>query len=397
MSYASNFRSANSQPRLRFFKKKWFKIVLAVVVILLVGGGIFAWKTENLLNKISGGGIFQSLIHNIPGVSDELDGEKDGRVNILLLGMRGADMPGGGNLADTIIVASILPKENKIAMISIPRDLYVTVPGTQDKQKINAVHAYGEENGEGKGLKNMKTIVGEVTGLPIHYAAKINFAGFKQLVDAIGGVEITLDAPFEEPMQFNEPHVCDSQIFTVPTGTFEYKKHVTRTGKVKIVAQYPLCTNPNTECGGDFRLSAGTQTLNGEQALCYTRSRVTTSDFERAKRQQVMIQLIKSKMLSFGTLTDFSKVSKMLDALGDNVKTDMVAWEMQRLYDIYKQMPDTQIYQRVLEDSEEGFLYYPGESAAGYILLPRGDNYDKIHDMAANIFTQSAQSDIKPK
>jgi polyisoprenyl-teichoic acid--peptidoglycan teichoic acid transferase len=385
----------------KFYKKMWFRISAFLLLILLIGGGILAWKTDSVMNKITGGGLLSSLMHNIPGVSEEVKGQKDGRINILLLGMRGENVPGGGTLADTIILASIKleadKKQNKVSMISIPRDLYVTVPGTSDKQKINAVHAYGEQKGKGQGLQDMKTIISEVTGLPIHYAVSTNFEGFKRLVDAVGGIEVVLDKPFEESLQFNEPHVCDSQIFTEPTGQYEYKKHTTRTGKVKIVAQYPLCTNPDKECGGDFKLPPGKQTLNGQQALCYARSRVTSNDFERAKRQQLMLQLVKNKMLSVGTLTDFSKVNGIMNALGDNVRTDMQSWEIQKLYDIAKDMTEAKIYQRVLENNEEGLLYYPGESAAGYILLPIGDNYDKIRDMAVNIFTLPEQSDIKPK
>lgn len=397
----NNQPSSSGEKKTRFWKKKWFKVFSIFLLLLLLGGGIFAWKTGSVITKISKGGLLSSLAHNIPGVKDEVKGEKDGRINILLLGMRGENIPGGGTLADTIILASVKleedPTQNKVSMISIPRDLYVTVPGTQDKQKINAVHAYGEQKGKGQGLEDMKTVISEVAGMPVHYAVSINFEGFKKLVDAVGGIEITLDKPFEESLQFNEPHVCDSQVFTEPTGKYEYKKHTTRTGKVKVVAQYPLCTNPDKECGGDFKLPAGKQTLGGQQALCYARSRVTTSDFERAKRQQLIIQLIKDKVLSLGTLTDFSKVNGMLNALGDNVRTDMQAWEMQRFYEIAKTMTNAKIAQRVLEDSEEGLLYYPGESAAGYILLPRGDNYDKIHDLAQNIFTKAEQSDIKPK
>jgi LCP family protein required for cell wall assembly len=391
------------KPKIRFYKKRWFKIVGIILLLLVIGGGVFAWKTGSVLNKISKGGLLSSIAHNIPGVKDELKGEKDGRINLLVLGMRGEDLPGGGLLADSIMVISIKPAENKASIISIPRDLYVTVPGTTDKQKINAVHAYGEENGKGQGLEQMEKAVTEVTGLPIHYAASINFTGFKQLINAIGGVEVTLDKPFEESMQFNEPHVCDAEVFTVPTGEYENKiakKKDPVTGKViseKVVKSYPLCTNPQTECGGDFKLPAGKQTLDGNKALCFVRSRVTSSDFERAKRQQMVMQLVKDKMLSAGTLTDFSKINGILDSLGDNVRTDMQLWEMQKLYDIYNKIPNPEIHQRVLEDSEEGLLYYPGESAAGYILLPRGDNYDKIHDMAQNIFTMPEQADVKPK
>jgi len=390
-------RSSNINEKVRFYKKKWFKILLALVLVFGTIGGFFAWKTGMVLTKISKGGLLSSIVHNIPGIKDELKGEKDGLINVAILGMRGEGVTGGGLLADTIMVISVKPAENKASIISIPRDLYVTVPGTQDRQKINAVHAYGEEQGKGKGLEAMKTILSEVTGLPIHYAASINFAGFKQLIDAVGGVEVTLSSAFEESMQFNEAKVCDGIVFTEPTGKYETKKYKTRTGKIKIAAQYPLCTNPNKECGGDFKLSAGKQTLNGDQALCYARSRATSNDFERAKRQQLIMQAVKDKMTNVGTLADFSKINEILNTLGNNARSDMQLWEMQKFYDIYKQVPNPEIYQRVLEDSEEGLLYYPGESAAGYILLPRGDNYDRIHEMAQNIFNLPPQSDIKPK
>jgi polyisoprenyl-teichoic acid--peptidoglycan teichoic acid transferase len=390
-------RGGNVNGKVKFYKKKWFKVLFALVLILGITGGFFAWKTGMVLTKISKGGLLSSLVHNIPGVKDELKGEEEGIINVALLGMRGEGVEGGGLLADTIMVISVKPKENKASIISIPRDLYVTVPGTQDKQKINAVHAYGEGQGKGKGLEAMKTVLSEVTGLPIYYAASINFAGFKQLINAIGGVDVTLNSAFEESMQFNEAKVCDGRVFTEPTGKYETKKYKTRSGKIKIAAQYPLCTNPDKECGGDFKLSAGKQTLNGDQALCFARSRVTSNDFERAKRQQLIMQAVKDKMTNIGTLADFSKINEILNTLGNNARSDMQLWEMQRFYDIYKQVPNPEIYQRVLEDSEEGLLYYPGESAAGYILLPRGDSYDRIHEMAQNIFNLSPQTDIKPK
>jgi LCP family protein required for cell wall assembly len=405
MAYFNNtIEPKRAQGKQKFYQKRGFKIFFTIAIILVIIGGAFAWKTGGVLNKISQGGMLSSLVKSLPGVDNSVKGEKDGRINIALLGMRGEGVEGGGTLADSIIVASIKPVENKVSMISVPRDLYVTVPGTQDKQKINAVHAYGEQKGRGKGLEDMKTILGEVTGLPIHYAVSINFAGFKQLINAIGGVEITLDAPFDEAVQFNEPHVCDS-FFNVPTGKFQDKKAkvywpgTTTVKRERIVKSYPLCTAPaeTLECGGNFTLPAGKQTISGEKALCYARSRATSSDFERAKRQQLIIQLVKNKLVSVGTITNFEKLNGILNSLGDNVRTDMQPWEMKRLYELYGGMKDAQLYQRVLEASEEGFLYHPENGAAGYILLPIGENYSKIHDMAQNIFTIQPQSDIKPK
>lgn len=377
-------------------KKKWLKIGLIASAVLLLAGGIFAWKAGSVLNKISlNGNILGSLTHMIPGVEDKLKGEEEGRINILLLGMRGENVPGGGTLADTIMVASFSPQNNKISMISVPRDLYVTDPGTSSKSKINAVYAYGEQKGKGKGIEDMKAVVGDVMGAPMHYALVINFQGFTDLVDAIGGVKITLDKPFEEALQFNEEHVCDSEVFTVPTGRYEIKRGK-KTGK--IVAQYPLCTNPRTECGGDFKLPAGEQTLNGDQALCYARARKTTSDFDRARRQQLIIQKIKDKALSAGTLADFGKVNAVMDSLGDNVKTDMQGWELKRLYEIEKGMQSPQVIQRVLENSPEGLLYNPPMTPeTGYILAPIGDNYDKIREMFANVFGSPAQPENKTR
>lgn len=383
--------------------KKWRKIIIGIAAVVLLVGGIVAWKTGYMLNKISiHGGIFKSLIHAIPGVANTLKGEKEGRINILLLGMRGENIPGGGLLADTIIVASIKPEENKVALISIPRDLQVDNPGWGNKTKINAVYAAGEENGKKEGIADMEKVAGDIAGMPIHYAISINFKGFVDLVDALGGIEITLDSPFSEPLQFNEPHVCDASVFTVPTGEYEVKtKKVTDkiTGAVttKVVKKYPLCTNPDVECGGNFTLPAGKNTLDGAKALCFVRSRVTSNDFERAKRQQIVLQQIKAKAFQIGTLTDFGKINNMLTALGDNVRTDMEPWEMKQFFSIYQKMDNPSIYQRVLENTEEGLLYDQESTGNGYILLPRGDNYDRIKNLFQDVFNLPPQSDIKPK
>lgn len=383
----------------RFYKKKWFKITASIVLLFIVVGGVFAWKTGGVLNKISKGGIFSSLVHSIPGVKEELKGESDGQINIAVLGMRGENVPGGGLLTDTIIIVSIRPTENKISMISVPRDLFVNVPGTQDKQKINAVYYYGEQKEKGQGLQDTKTVLSEITSLPIQYAASINFAGFTQLVDAIGGVDVDLKEAFSEPLQFQEERACDSYVFTKPTGRFEYKYYTRQNGTKYVAKTYALCTNPNTECGGNFKLSSGKQTLKGEQALCFVRSRKTSNDFERAKRQQVVIQNIKDKMLSAGTLTDFEKINGILNSLGNNVRSDLELWEMKRFRDIYAGMQNPQIFQRVLENSEEGLLYNPtnADKSVGYILLPQGDNYDRVQEMAKNIFNLPPQTDINPR
>jgi LCP family protein required for cell wall assembly len=406
MDYKESLKKSisNTSKKEKKGMKKWVKITLAVLVGIFFIGGIVFWRAGSVLNKISvNGNILGSLGRMVPGVSNDLKGEKEGRINILLLGMRGEKLTGGGLLADTIMVASIDPKNNKIALFSIPRDFYVSDPARDSKSKINAVYAYGEERKSGGGIADMEKVVGDIVGQPISYSMAINFQGFTDLVNAIGGVDVDLKEPFEESMQFNEEKACDSYVFTVPTGKWENKiSTYLRTNaagkKVEVHVKkptYPLCTNPSTECGGNFKLSAGKQTLNGDQALCFARSRKTSSDFERAKRQQLIIQKIKDKALSAGTLTDFNKINGILNSLGDNVRTDMQAWEIKRLWELEQGMKNPTMSQRVLENTEEGLLYNPQQTPeTGYILLPIGDNYDKIKDAFANIFNLPAQKDI---
>ena len=200
-------------------KKRIIRVVLFGLALLLIAGGAFAWKTGITLDKIS------------QGDANIFKGESEGRINILLLGMRGEGVEGGGLLADTIMVLSIHPKNgegdmSKASLISIPRDLYVKVPGRDEQRKINAVYALGEERSHGGGgIEDMRTIVGEVTGLDIPYGVTINFQGFKDLVNAIGGITITLEQPFEEGMQFRGLEKrCDGISYTVPSGSFDEKR-----------------------------------------------------------------------------------------------------------------------------------------------------------------------------
>ncbi len=384
-------------------KKRVIRVALFGLALLLIAGGAFAWKTGITLDKISQGdaNIFKSLVKTLPGVEKTLSGEAEGRINILLLGMRGEGVAGGGLLADTIMVLSIHPKNgegdmSKASLISIPRDLYVKVPGRDEQRKINAVYALGEERSRGGGcIEDMRTIVGEVTGLDISYGVTINFQGFKDLVNAIGGITITLEQPFEEGMQFRGLEKrCDGITYTVPSGSYEEKRIQRKNGTYYAnPKRYPLCFEKMTtsaiaelECGGNFKLPAGENLLDGDKALCYARARYTSSDFDRARRQQEVIKLIKDKSLSLGTLTDFSKVTAMLDSLGNNVSTNLEAWEMKRMLELYQKAGDAgNINQKVLENSEEGLLYNPPQTKeTGYILLPIGDNYDRIKELFRN-------------
>ncbi|MFW5884748.1 MAG: LCP family protein [Patescibacteria group bacterium] len=362
---AKNPKNTNkNSDKKRFYKKKWFLVTVFLLFIVLGTGGYFAYKTGYVLNKISEknqsniGSLFNAL--PVVGKKDDIKQDDQGRTNILLVGMRGENMPGGGLLADTIMLVTLKPSENKVGIVSIPRDLYVKIPDSEQKSKINSIYYYGEQKRGTTGLQEMKKTVSSVTGLDTHYSSSINFEGFKQLIDAVGGIEINLETPFYEVSQFVQ----------------------------------------GNECGGEFVLPQGENVLSGEQALCYVRARTNTSDFDRAKRQQVVLKKLKDKLVSLGTLSNFSKINDILNAVGNNVKTDMDTNEMKKFLEKYNGLKDAEIHQRVLENSEEGLLKVPEDAAGelGYILIPRAgwDNYSDIHHLCQNIFSLPEQSDINP-
>lgn len=409
MDFKKSFqRSSGEDGEKSRKKKKWLKAVLIVFAIFALVGGAVIWKTGKLLNKIStNGNLLESVGHLIPGINNEIKGEKEGRINILLLAMRGVNDPNGGSLADTSMVISLNLKDNKISMVSIPRDLLVSdVQDTSAFSKINAIYAQGlAKGGVSQAIADSEKKYGEVAGVPIHYTVVANYKAFTDVVNAIGGVPINLKQPFEENAQFNQIGVCDGSYFTVPTGKYETKTKKVKdavTGKVtrtRITAQYPLCSPaPEAlECHGDFKLPAGQQTLDAETALCFARSRDNSSDFDRAKRQQMILQALKAKALSVGTLTDFGKINGIINSLGNNFSTDLQGWEMKQLYSLYMNLDknNPQIIQRVLdEDPVEGLVYGKSDPTYGAILLPKGDNYDKIHNLIQNTFTLPAQANI---
>ena len=350
MGIFSGFGSTdNLNRKKRFYKKTWFKVLLIILLVGLAIGGWAMYKAGATLGKISTkDGFFSSLWKSLPGVSSgKLQGQDQGQINILLLGMRGNNMEGGGLLADTVMVAAIRPQENKVALISIPRDLYVQDPGTSSQSKINAVHAMYEDKADGKGMGMMKQVVGEVTGLPIHYVVRIDFRGFKETVDAVGGVDVYLDKSFAEPTQFEGEEALN------------------------------------------FSLPAGKNHLDGQKALFFVRARYASSDFERAKRQQQVLIALKDKMLSVGTLSDFGKVNDILNILGDDVRADMDASEMKKFFDLANDLHDPQMKQKVFDTTPEGLLNASkADTPEGktYILLPAGGNYDKIQEACRNIF-----------
>lgn len=329
----------------------WLKrIAQCIGLVVLVYAGVVGAKVFGVIGEISVKNEGSAApFFKFPKITSEaLAGEGEGRINILLLGIGGKTHTAGG-LADTIILVSIDPKNNKVALLSIPRDLYVTYPKPLSGQgKINAIHVYGEEAQRkipGGGPELMKKEVAEILDVPVHYFARVDFDGFKKLVDALGGVTVTVEKAIYDPL-------------------------------------YPA---PNMIDYSPFKISAGVHELDGETALKFARSRETTSDFDRAHRQQQIISAIKDKSLSLGVLTNPKKIIDILSILGQHVKTDLTTSEMERLVKIVKDVSQDNISSTVLDNGPDGPLV--SENNGAYILVTRTGNYKEIQKIAHEIFT----------
>lgn len=282
-------------------------ILLAVLVLAVTGYfGIKLYITEHHL--FHGGGRAPALAANVD--PSQLKGEGDGRINIMLLGIGG---PGhdGPDLTDSILLVSIDPVNNKMALLSLPRDLWVKIPG-DGYQKVNAAYAYGKEGSSAKslagqeqdGLSLLDQTVEPVLGIPIHYHVVVDFKAFQQAVNAVGGVDANVS-----------PSLTAYEDFWVE-GT----------------SQHYLLNVP-----------AGQQHFDGTKALYYARERHNDSDFVRAQRQRLLLGALRDKVMSLGTFSNPVKVSSLLSSLGNNVYSDFSLNDITRLYQIVKKIPSSSI------------------------------------------------------
>ncbi|MSU75945.1 LytR family transcriptional regulator [Patescibacteria group bacterium] len=317
-----------------------------------MSSGWFTYKIASASDKI--------FTANVTGGSLLLKGKKlkdaDGRINILLIGIGGAGHD-GPNLADTIQLVSISPKDKSVAMVSIPRDLYVQVPDSYQKVKINEVHSIGEDNGtEGGGPALLEQKVSDITGQKVQYFIRADFDGFKQVIDSMNGVDINVP----------EPGLYDPY--------------------------YPL--------GYSYQIvnvKPGQQHMAGELALEYARSRETTSDFDRSKRQQQVLVAARDKALSVQYLTNPAKISHLIDILGDHVKTDLSLGEAQRLAEIVRDIPSDKVTSKVVDGMDSGLLYDSVGPGGAYILLPRSGDYSEIQQFVAQLLSDSGVRQEQPK
>lgn len=332
-------------------------IFIAFTIISAIGYvSFFIYKANFVGNKIT----FEkknSILDTIKGISSSdlsrLEGTDEGRINILLLGIAGKGKP-GQNLTDTIMIASVDPKNNRAALISLPRDLYVTIPETNVGMKINSAFQYGINNSGGdekKSAESVKKIVADITGLDINYYVVLNFDGFIKIIDTVDGVNV-----------MNERDIYDARY---PGPNYSYET---------------------------FELAKGFHHLDGATALKYARERHNDpdGDFGRAKRQQEIMQATKNKVFSAGTMINVFAINEIFNALGDNVKTDISPTEFESFYELAKKTDVNNMNTVVIDawnkDSLLKVSHLETPSGRAFILVPRVGSWSETQDLAQNAF-----------
>ncbi|PZM84805.1 hypothetical protein DLH72_02945 [Candidatus Gracilibacteria bacterium] len=275
------------------FKKKKIKksntilnLFGLIIILFLVFLGVYAVKSVNLGGK----SFFNSKISSGTTILEKTKNIKK-EINILLIGRGGVgnDAP---QLTDTIILAKLNSDRKIVSLLSIQRDLYVNYPDKDGHGKINSVYAHyyfkelkgnikseeAKQKADRIAIEKLASKIKDITGETVDYYVNVDFDGFKKVIDTIGGVEIDVKEDLVDR--------------TYPDGNWGYQT---------------------------ISFKKGLQVMNGDQALKYSRSRHSTSDFDRSLRQQQVIQAVKERLKS----SNLDQIKNLYNVFLENLTTDV--------------------------------------------------------------------------
>lgn len=343
---------ANKSKPKRKIALKMFSSLLIISVLL--GGYIFGKGYLRARQIFQGGGSGAAAFNDEIDPS-KLNGEGDGRVNVLMLARGGAGHD-GADLTDTILVASIDPIQKETGLLSIPRDLYVKSE-SGGSMKINALFATAKQNAiaegesipdaEKAGFEAIEKKVSEVAGIPIHYHVMVDFAGFSQAIDQVGGVTIDVKEPLYDPVLAGENR------------------------------------------GNPLLASPGLQTMNGKKALLYAQSRYGSArgDFDRNQRQREVLVALKDKVFTLGTFGNPIKITQLIDTFGSHIQTNFNIDEIMRMYILGKDIDSSKITSVGLADEPQA-LVTTGNIGGQSVVIPKAGTYEygPIQSFVRNTF-----------
>jgi polyisoprenyl-teichoic acid--peptidoglycan teichoic acid transferase len=272
-----------------------------------------------------------------------------GRVNILLMGVDLRPGEKGPTNTDALIIVTIDPATRSVGMLSIPRDLWVPIPGSGEN-RINTAYWSGVRRGyPGGGPALVKKTIQLNFGIPIHYYALINFVGFRKLVDVLGG--LTIDVPHD----ISDP--------TFPNDTYGVK---------------PLF------------IPKGKQHMNGQMALDYARTRHADTDFGRMKRQQQVLMAIKDQALRVDVIP---KIPALWVAKDNLAQTDLGLTDVFALVQLAREIKSDSITTGLVGDAETQDWT---TSSGAMVLLPNPGRIQKVIEKVFSTPPSAAAAALQP-
>lgn len=333
------------------------KSVLWLFVAILVGGigigGYLGYKAYAAAAKVTNTSNPIALVSSF--TRSNLD-STDGVTNILIAG-NSADDTGhsGAKLTDSIMIVSINQSTKKVTLVSVPRDLWVYIPG-YGYHKINAAYAYG-------GMSLLEEVIEDNLGIHSHYSVLVNYSALKEAVDAVGGIDVTIAS-------------SDAR------GLYDPSIDYTTNG--------PL-----------VNLTNGTHHLTGQQALNLARARgdsygsygYAQSDFTRTQYQQQILLALFKKASSKTVIANPIAAGKIITSLGSNVTTDLTLGQMETLYNDYKNVSTSNITQVTLNNVNGTNLlrsYTSSDNQSTLIPAAGLDNFTVIQSTLQSIIQAAA-------
>ncbi|MFC5465633.1 LCP family protein [Lederbergia graminis] len=262
-------------------KRRIFWFIAFPILLVLAAGISYGVHLYIKADKMMANS-FES--HREDGKSNLRDQKVDPKIDnisILFIGIDDSEKrsQGTNTRSDALLLATLNEKEKSVKLLSIPRDSYVYIDEVGYSTKINHAHSYG-------GPKATIETVENLLEIPVDYYVRLDFEAFMQIVDALNGIEV------EVPYTFTEQDSNDR--------------------------------------AGAITLEKGLQTLNGEEALALARTRKKDNDIERGKRQQEIMKAIAKKAASASSVLKYGQI---IDAIGENMKTDLTFDEITSLSD----------------------------------------------------------------
>lgn len=372
MFFQSSIKLTISRLRRRIFRHSTLvsRVIVAIVAAIVFFAAVrFLLPAGKLAKEFLFGpvNIFSVILRQGPTLRND-----NGRTNILLLGIGGAGHE-GPNLTDAIIVLSIKTKLNEaeektpppVFLLSVPRDIYLDA--LQDK--INFAYQAGLDKGVGTTL--IKTLVSQVTGLPVHYAVAIDFSAFDDIIDSLGGIDVNVEHTLDDygyPIADKETDTCG----------FPEEEVATRAASISVSPLSEIAAFP---CRYEhIHFDIGWQHMDGATVLKFIRSRHAEgdegTDFARSRRQQLVLKAIKDKILSTDILLDPQKILDIYSQLKDHIRSDLDSAETNMLFNLALKYRSAPIKTAAIG---EDLLENPPIDARGWILLPKDGSWEAIH------------------